>query len=87
MNVCGITKKDLNIIEQLRCFKVFGLSGNLVQMGHRFVHAAIFAGNVGIPHFNERFLWQLAQTGIYPIAHVGGNFECFFIACYFVHIY
>ena len=76
----GVAVEEIDVVEQFRAFQVVGVAGEAVKAGEHFVHAAVFAGDVAVPHGDAGRLRHGLEPRVNPIRHALGDLERFFVA-------
>ena len=86
MVMAGIAEEELGVVEQLGALQKALVSGDSMESGHHFIHAAVLTRNVAVPHADECCRRNLFKPGVHPEAHSLGDFQCLLVSADFIAI-
>ncbi len=84
--VLGVAVEEIDVVEQLGAFEELLIFGEPGEARQDFVHAAVLAGDITVPHADARFRRKRLEPGIGPGSHVPGDLQGLLVAADLVAI-
>ena len=76
----GVAEEEVRVVEQLRAVEELLVAGEPEEPRHDFVHAAVLAGDVAVPHADARLRRKRLQPRVRPRAHAPRDVERLLVA-------